>query len=64
MSYHEVREPKFVACDECGCAVSTSERDRTLHADWHDARDAVIRKQVIDLTMEHARRAVAELRAS
>lgn len=45
-----------VACDECGCTVAATERDKLLHADWHTARDA----RVIDLTREVALEIVAK----
>lgn len=36
---------RSLTCDQCGCVVDASERDRALHQEWHN-RNA----EVIDLT--------------
>lgn len=51
-TYHPIRETSFVSCDECGAAVSTSERDRVLHSEWHAARN----RAVVELAREEAKK--------
>jgi len=49
MTYHSVAgQLAVVACDECGAAVPTDERDRALHETWHRERN----EAVVDLTRE------------
>ena len=49
MTYHSVAgQLAVVACDECGAAVPTDERDRALHETWHRERN----DSVVDLTRE------------
>lgn len=47
VTYHEA-SGRLLTCDECGCVVDASERDRNLHQEWH-RRSA----EVIDLTVKH-----------
>lgn len=39
---------RLLTCEQCGCVVDGSERDRALHQEWH--RQSA---EVIDLTAEH-----------
>lgn len=51
MTFHSIHDGLLVACDDCGCAVSSTDRDRALHARWHESQ--LDESNVVDLTREH-----------
>lgn len=51
-TFHSVHPGTMsVACDQCGCLVAGTDRDRTLHGEWHEAQVASV-EEIVDLRVE------------
>lgn len=56
MTFHSFHPGTLsVACDSCGAMVASTDRDKTLHGEWHEANEAKLHEVVVDLRSVEAK---------